>query len=43
VVARLLARELAQAQAWEQRQVADYTAIARGYVFTDPASHGTDG
>jgi glycerol-3-phosphate dehydrogenase len=42
-VARLLARELAQDQAWEQRQVADYTAIARGYVFTDPASHGTDG
>lgn len=37
-VARLLARELGRDAAWEAAQVAAYTAVARGYVFTDPAS-----
>jgi len=38
VVARLLAAELGRDAAWEQAQVASFTALARGYVFTDPAS-----
>ena len=37
-VARLLAAELGRDAAWEQAQVACFTALARGYVFTDPAS-----
>ncbi len=37
-VARLLARELSRDDAWASQQVAQYTALARGYVFTDPAS-----
>ena len=37
-VARLLAAELGHDEAWEQAQVAAFTALARGYVFTDPAS-----
>lgn len=41
-VARLLASELGRDEAWVARQVADYTAVARGYVFTDPASSGSD-
>lgn len=37
-VAHLMAQELGHDAQWEARQVADYTAVARGYVFTDPAS-----
>ena len=37
-VARLLAAELGRDAAWEQAQIAAFTALARGYVFTDPAS-----
>ena len=37
-VARLLAAELGRDAAWEQAQVGAFTALARGYVFTDPAS-----
>lgn len=39
LVARIAAAELGRDAAWQARQVADYTALARGYVFTDPASH----
>lgn len=39
VVATLLARELSQDKAWEAAQIDAYTRLARGYVFTDPASH----
>jgi glycerol-3-phosphate dehydrogenase len=39
LVARLAAAELGRDDAWQARQVAEYTALARGYVFTDPASH----
>ncbi len=39
-VAQLLAAELQRDAPWEQQQVADFTALARGYVFTDPASRG---
>jgi glycerol-3-phosphate dehydrogenase len=38
LVARLVAAELGYDATWRARQVADYTALARGYVFTDPAS-----
>ncbi len=38
-VADLMAAELGQGAAWKARQVADYTALARGYIYTDPASH----
>jgi glycerol-3-phosphate dehydrogenase len=38
LVARLLARELGRDEAWAAAQVRAYTALARGYVFTDPAS-----
>jgi glycerol-3-phosphate dehydrogenase len=38
LVARLVAAELGYGDSWRARQVADYTALARGYVFTDPAS-----
>ncbi|MFA6960899.1 MAG: glycerol-3-phosphate dehydrogenase/oxidase [Opitutaceae bacterium] len=40
VVAELLANELGRDDAWRQAQVAAYTKLARGYVFTDPASRG---
>jgi len=40
VVAGLLAGELGRDAAWEAAQVAEYTTLARGYVFTDPASRG---
>lgn len=40
VVARILADELGHDAVWEQNQVADYTTLARGYVYTDPASRG---
>jgi glycerol-3-phosphate dehydrogenase len=39
-VARLLAAELGRDEAWQRAQIATYTALARGYVYTDPASHG---
>ena len=39
LVARLVATELGYDEAWQARQVADYTTLARGYIFTDPASH----
>ncbi len=39
LVARLMATELGKDEAWQAEQVAAYTAIARGYVFSDPASH----
>jgi len=37
-VARLLARELGRDDSWAAAQVRTYTALARGYIFTDPAS-----
>jgi glycerol-3-phosphate dehydrogenase len=40
VVARLLANELGRDAAWEQNQIANYTTLARGYVYTHPSSHG---
>ena len=36
--ARLLARELKRDQAWERAEVKAYTELARGYVYSDPAS-----
>jgi len=38
LVARLLAGELGRDQSWERSQVEAYGRLARGYVFTDPAS-----
>jgi len=38
VVARLLAQELGRDEVWAKKQVTAYTALARGYVFTDRAS-----
>ena len=38
LTARLLAAELGRDAAWECAQVAAFTQLARGYVFTDPAS-----
>lgn len=40
VVAGILAEELGRDQAWINRQVADYTGLAEGYVFSNPASIG---
>lgn len=42
VVAGWMARELGRDPDWAKKQVEDYTAVARGYVFTDPASVGSD-
>ena len=42
-VARLLAAELGRDATWEQAQVGAFTALARGYVFTDPASRHSEG
>ena len=39
-VARILARELNRDEAWQRAQIDAYTRLARGYVFTDPASRG---
>jgi glycerol-3-phosphate dehydrogenase len=39
-VARILAKELSRDATWQSQQVADYTALAKGYVFTDPDSTG---
>jgi glycerol-3-phosphate dehydrogenase len=38
LVAELLAHELGRDAAWQRAQVETYTRLARGYVFTDPAS-----
>jgi glycerol-3-phosphate dehydrogenase len=38
VAARLLARELHRDSAWEKAQIHAYSELARGYVYTDPAS-----
>ncbi len=40
-VARLLAAELGRDEMWQDAQVEAYAALARGYVYTDPASRGT--
>ncbi|HVU24225.1 MAG TPA: glycerol-3-phosphate dehydrogenase/oxidase [Opitutus sp.] len=40
LVARLMAAELRETEAWQRAQVANYTALAHGYVYSDPASHG---
>ena len=40
-VAKILTAELGRDAAWEQAQVTAFTALARGYVFTDPASRAT--
>jgi glycerol-3-phosphate dehydrogenase len=37
-VARILAEELGHDDAWINAQIATFTALARGYVFGDPAS-----
>ncbi|MDZ7616730.1 MAG: glycerol-3-phosphate dehydrogenase C-terminal domain-containing protein, partial [Patescibacteria group bacterium] len=37
-VAALLAEELGKPTAWQKEQVARYGALARGYIYTDPAS-----
>jgi len=36
--ARLLGRELGRDRAWQEAQVREYAALARGYTYTDPAS-----
>ena len=42
LVASLAAAELGRDADWQARQVADFVTVARGYVFTDPASrHGS--
>ena len=41
-VARWMARELGRDPDWVRAQVDAYTVLARGYVFTDPASTGSD-
>jgi glycerol-3-phosphate dehydrogenase len=43
LVARLMAAELGADEAWQTAQVSAYTAVARGYVFSDPASHHAPG
>ena len=40
-VARILAQELGRDATWQSQQVTEYTALAKGYVFTDPASTGS--
>ena len=42
-VAVLLAGELGRDEAWQHAQVTTYAQLARGYVFTDPASRGKSG
>jgi glycerol-3-phosphate dehydrogenase len=37
-VARLMAAELGREEGWAEAQVKAFVALARGYVFTDPAS-----
>ena len=43
LVARLVAAELGRDEAWQAAQVAEYTALARGYVYTDPESRRAPG
>jgi glycerol-3-phosphate dehydrogenase len=38
MVARLLAAELGRDSAWIQAQIHDFAALARGHVYSDPAS-----
>lgn len=38
IVAKLLASELKKDHNWEKEQVEAYTSLAKGYVYTDPAS-----
>ncbi|WP_035607489.1 glycerol-3-phosphate dehydrogenase/oxidase [Haloferula sp. BvORR071] len=38
--ARILAEELGKGSSWEWTQTSEFTALARGYVFGDPASTG---
>ena len=40
IVAQLLATELGRDKKWQQTQLAEYTELARGYVFDAPASTG---
>ena len=40
IVAQLLATELGRDKEWQQTQLAEYTELARGYVFDHPASTG---
>lgn len=42
LVAALLARELGRDQAWVAAQIEAFRQLARGYVFTDPASVGSE-
>lgn len=39
-VAALLADELGRDAAWQQQQIESFQQLARGYIFTDPASIG---
>ena len=39
-VARILGAELGRDDAWQRAQIDAYATLARGYVYTDPASHG---
>jgi glycerol-3-phosphate dehydrogenase len=44
LVAEVLAAELGRDASWQAAQVAEFTALARRYVFTDPEStelHGS--
>ncbi|WP_269523835.1 glycerol-3-phosphate dehydrogenase/oxidase [Coraliomargarita parva] len=40
VVAELMAKELGRDAAWQKAQIKDYSELAAGYVFTNPASTG---
>lgn len=40
-VASILALALGRDKAWQRQQIEAYTELAKGYVFTDPASTGT--
>ncbi len=41
-VALILAEELRRGDAWQAKQVAEYTKLAEGYVYTHPASTASD-
>eukprot|EP00095_Tigriopus_kingsejongensis_P006863 maker-scaffold6121_size4100-snap-gene-0.1 protein:Tk06863 transcript:maker-scaffold6121_size4100-snap-gene-0.1-mRNA-1 annotation:"fad-dependent oxidoreductase" len=41
-IAKILAEELAKDEAWISEQITAYEALARGYVFGDPASLGIE-
>jgi glycerol-3-phosphate dehydrogenase len=38
LAAQILARELGRDGVWESAQVTSYQQLARGYIYTDPAS-----